>query len=54
VVVGIDSLAVIHGGLSPRAMGLVIEWATLHQEDLRQVWQQARNFDPLDRIAPLD
>ena len=30
----IDSLAVISGRLPPRAMGLVIEWATLHQEDL--------------------
>ncbi len=54
VVVGIDSLAAIHGGLSPRAMGMVIEWATLHQEELRQVWLRARNLDPLDRIAPLD
>lgn len=54
IVVAIDSLAVIAGGLSPRATGLVMEWATLHRDELSSAWQQARNMDPLDRIAPLD
>jgi len=39
----IDSLAVLYGHLPPRALGFVIEWATLHQEQLRKVWQQAMN-----------
>jgi hypothetical protein len=54
MVVAIGTLAVINGGLSPRATGLVMEWATLHQAELRRAWQQARNLDPLDRTAPLD
>ena len=29
--IAIESLAVISGKLPPRAMGLVAEWATLHQ-----------------------
>jgi hypothetical protein len=54
VVVAVETLAVVAGGLSPRATGLVMEWATLHQDDLRRAWQQAENFNPLDRIDPLD
>ena len=48
-----DPLAVVAGRLPPRAMGLVMEWATQHQRELRQVWNQARNQEPLDRIDPL-
>ena len=38
VVVRIDNLAVLAGHLPPRAMGLLIEWATLHQEELFEQW----------------
>ena len=53
LVVGIDTLAIIAGKLPPRATGLVAEWASLHQAELRKVWQQALNLEPLDRIDPL-
>lgn len=53
VLVAIDDLSVLEGRLTPRAMGLVIEWATLHQNDLQQVWQQALAHEPLSHIAPL-
>ena len=53
LVVGIDTLAIIAGKLPPRATGLVAEWASLHQRELRKVWQQALNLEPLDRIDPL-
>lgn len=33
--VAIDTLAFIDGGLPARARGLVVEWATLHQAELR-------------------
>lgn len=49
----IDSLAVLAGHLSPRAMGLVIEWATIHQDELHKVWKQAMNHQTLDKIEPL-
>jgi len=35
VLVAIDNLAAIAGRLPARAMGLLIEWATLHQAELR-------------------
>jgi hypothetical protein len=53
MLVAIETLAVIAGRLPPRAMGLVIEWATQHQDELRHVWQQARNYEKLARIDPL-
>ena len=51
--VAIDSLALLSGQLPPRAMGLVAEWAMLHQEELRSVWDRARRSEPLGRVEPL-
>ena len=52
-VIDINTLAVIAGRLPPRAMGLVVEWASLHREELLADWQRARASEPLERIAPL-
>ena len=53
-VVNVETLAVIAGKLPPRATGLVMEWASLHQEELRQQWHKATHLEPMDKIAPLD
>lgn len=53
MVVNLDTLAIIAGKLPPRATGLVMEWATLHQNELRADWQRAQQMEPLQRIAPL-
>ena len=53
VLIDINSLSPFAGHLSPRALGLVIEWATLHQRDLLQDWHHAEGKEPLDRIEPL-
>ena len=45
--------AIIGGEVSPRATGLVMEWAAQHREDLLQAWDQARRMETLDRIDPL-
>ena len=52
-VVGIDELAVLEGSLSPRALGLVMEWASLHQEELHEAWNRARAHEAPGRIEPL-
>ena len=52
--VGIETLAVLHGRLPPRAQGLVVEWASLRQAELRDAWERARQLEPLGKIAPLD
>ena len=51
--IAIDSLAVISGKLPPRAMGLVAEWTTLHQQELAALWEKARRLEPLQRLDPL-
>lgn len=49
----INTLAVIAGKLPPRAFGLVMEWAVLHQKELLASWQNAKNQKPPGKIEPL-
>ena len=49
----IDTLAVIAGRLPPRAMGMAMEWALLHQGELREAWNRAKNLQPTGKIDPL-
>ncbi len=53
-VVDIRTLTVFGGRLPPRVMGLVIEWATLHQEELLADWARAQSQETLQKIAPLE
>ena len=50
----IDTLAVFRGELPRRALALVLEWTTLHREELRRDWALAQGGQPLEPIAPLD
>jgi len=52
--VAIESSEVLRGRLSPRALGLVREWATLHRQELREDWERARREEPLRPIAGLE
>jgi hypothetical protein len=51
--IDINTLAVISGKLPPRAFGLVIEWASLHQHELIELWRKAGSLEPLRKIDPL-
>jgi len=53
-IVAIESLAVIQGKLSPKALGLVMEWAAQHQEELLNDWMLATQHSPLMPIKPLE
>lgn len=53
VIVDIQTLSIIGGKLSPRAMGLVAEWASLHQGELLEDWNRAQRQDSLLKIEPL-
>ena len=44
----------IHGEFPARALRLVLEWASLHKQELLENWQLARQGQPLKRIAPLE
>ncbi len=52
--IDINSKAVFAGNLPPRALGLVMEWASIHQNELSALWEKAKNLEPLNKIAPLD
>ena len=51
--ININSLAVIHGSLSSRTLGMVIEWASMHQDELRRNWQLAKKQQKPEKIEPL-
>ena len=53
-IIDIDTLSILEGKLSPRILGLVIEWAALHQTELMQNWELARLQSPLEPITPLE
>lgn len=51
--IDIRTLAVFAGKLPPRALGLVMEWAMLHQKDLMHLWHLAKQRRTLHRLEPL-
>ena len=53
VAIKIDDLAIIEGSLPSKALGLVIEWASMHMDDLNLNWNNARSGDVLFKINPL-
>ncbi len=54
VVIDIRELSVFAGQLPPRALGIVIEWASMHQNELLENWSKAQKQLALSRIAPLE
>jgi hypothetical protein len=52
-VIEIETLAVSKGDLPGRALGLVVEWARLHRDELRLDWERARTAQELVPIEPL-
>ena len=51
--IDINRISLFAGRLSPRALGLVIEWATLHQQELLEDWKRAQRLESLKKIEPL-
>jgi len=49
----IESLRILDGRLPPRALGLVVEWAAQHEDELMRNWEEARRSKPLQKIDPL-
>jgi len=50
----IDDFSVLEGYIPPRALGLVMEWAAKHREELLDNWDLAQNLRPLVKIPPLE
>jgi hypothetical protein len=53
-VISIESLTLLQGKLPPRVYGLVVEWASYHQDELLSNWHLAAAQEPLRPIEPLE
>jgi len=53
ILIKIEDLSIYSGSLPSRALGLVIEWASQHKEELMQDWLLAERQLPLNKIEPL-
>ena len=54
-IIDIRKLAVItQGNLKRRAIGLILDWAELHHDELLVNWELAREGKPLNSIEPLE
>lgn len=51
--VGIDPPEILHGRLPGRAWRLVSEWASLHTEELHELWERAQDHREPGKIDPL-
>ncbi len=52
-VIKITDLTVLEGYLQPRALGLVMEWAAIHKDELLSDWELAKDKKPLSPVEPL-
>ncbi|MGC4128994.1 MAG: DUF4160 domain-containing protein [Bergeyella sp.] len=54
-VISIEDFALLGGKLPPKALSLVIEWASLHQNELRENWKKLNQENPASfkKIEPL-
>jgi hypothetical protein len=53
-IISINDLAILDGKLPPKVLGLVIEWASIHKEELVEDWKLAEQLAELKPIAPLE
>lgn len=53
VAIDIRSLSVLDGKFPSRALGMVIEWASQHKDELLENWGLARNEQVPRKIDPL-
>ena len=50
----IQPIGLLNGALPPRALALVVEWATIHQAELLDNWRRLHTDEPAAKIAPLE
>ena len=51
--ISINDFRIISGRLPPKALSLTIEWASLHQKELRLNWELTNNNQKPKKIPPL-
>ena len=53
ILVSIQDMTVLEGRFPPRALGMVMEWAAIHQAELLDAWNRAQQHELPGKIAPL-
>ena len=51
--IDIVNIQVIKGALPNKQLRLILAWCTIHQDELMQNWELAKDMKPLNRINPL-
>lgn len=51
--VEIEKARVYRGALPSRQLKLILAWCVLHQDELMQNWELAKDNKPLNKINPL-
>jgi len=54
LVIGISPITILEGKAPSRVRSLVLEWATLHQQELSEDWERCQNSEPPLPIEPLE
>lgn len=52
--IDIETFGIIDGSLPPKVLSLVVEWAALHQSELRKNWFDLINKGVFNKINPLE
>jgi hypothetical protein len=52
-IISIKDFSVLEGDIPSRALGLVIEWASLHKAELEEDWELVKSFRLPKSIEPL-
>jgi hypothetical protein len=52
-IISIKDLALLEGQLPPRVLGLVMEWAGLHKNELLDNWNMVKETGKWFKIEPL-
>lgn len=51
--ISIKDFSILEGQIPSRALGMVIEWAALHKDELMANWKKAIENESLNKIEPL-
>jgi Domain of unknown function (DUF4160) len=54
VLINIQTLDIMRGSMSRRALNLVLEWAREHQVELLEDWTLCQKNQPIKKIPPLE
>jgi hypothetical protein len=52
-IISIKDLSLLEGELPPRVLGLVMEWAGLHKNELMENWNMVKETGKWFKIEPL-